>query len=151
MKVLQTAVLALASIPTLAFAAPAPPSDPSGPRTAILSFKPAWGKANQLEAYVKEGQEYIRANVPACLDIWYFWNNGKKDRMVIGERQVDIQMELSQSSTKRESRYTNQSALWDWAFSDEHTNIAKDLPGLIDIFSARIQADISIDLKDLIK
>ncbi|KAL3465654.1 hypothetical protein BJX64DRAFT_285260 [Aspergillus heterothallicus] len=92
MKIFQAAVLTLASIPTLAVAAPAPPSDPSAPKTAILSFKPAWGKANQLEAYVKEGQDYIRANVPACLDIWYFWNGGKKDRMIIGERQVQTQM-----------------------------------------------------------
>ncbi|KAL3485071.1 hypothetical protein BJX62DRAFT_243330 [Aspergillus germanicus] len=116
MKVFQTVVLALASIPALASAAPPPPSDPAAPRTAILSFKPAWGKADQLEAYVKEGQEYIRANVPACLDIWY----------------------------------TNQTALWEWALSEEHTNIAKDLPRLIDIFSAKIQADISIDIKDLL-
>jgi hypothetical protein len=83
--------------------------------------------------------------------MWYFWDGGKKDRMVIGERQVHMQMRRRQSSTDQHSRYTNQSALWDWALSDEHTNIAKDLPRLIDIFSARIQADISIDVKDLIK
>ncbi|KAL2818554.1 hypothetical protein BJX63DRAFT_429055 [Aspergillus granulosus] len=151
MKVFQTVILALAGIPALASAAPSPPSDPSAPRTAILTFKPARGKADQLEKYVKDGQAYILANVPACLDIWYFWSGGKKDHMIVGERRADIPKEASHSYANQEHRYTNQSALWDWALSEEHTNIAKDLPKYIDIFSTKVQADISIDLKDLIK
>jgi hypothetical protein len=69
--------------------------------------------------------------------------------MVIGERQVDTQPRASYCDTNPEDRYTNQSALWEWVRSDEHTNIAKDLPGLIDTFSATLQTDISIDIKEL--
>ncbi|KAL4866557.1 hypothetical protein BDV12DRAFT_199037 [Aspergillus spectabilis] len=130
MKFFATTVIALASIPSLASAAPAPDS---APKTAVLTLKPAWGKADRLEAYVKDGQDYIKANVPSCIDIWYFWEGGKKGRMIIGER------------------FANQSALWDWAVSDEHTQIAKELPSLIDIFSAKIQADITFDILDFIK
>jgi hypothetical protein len=46
--------------------------------------------------------------------------------------------------------YTNPSALWDWALSEEHTNIIKDLPGHIDIFSAKLQAGVSLDTKNLL-
>jgi hypothetical protein len=41
--------------------------------------------------------------------------------------------------------------LWDWAVSEEHTQIAKELPSLIDIFSAKIQTDITFDILDFIK
>ncbi|KAL2801943.1 hypothetical protein BJX63DRAFT_438323 [Aspergillus granulosus] len=110
---------------TVAQRLPQPGWNSPDPVTAVLTLTPKQGLTQQLEDYIRHGQNVTTTESAANTKFLWFKVTGKDQFVVI-------------------EQYTNQKAMFEWVAGPQHTELAKEFIPLADIFKSGVQSDMKL-------
>ncbi|KAJ0423066.1 hypothetical protein BJY00DRAFT_310662 [Aspergillus carlsbadensis] len=110
---------------TLAQRLPRPGWNSPDPVTAVLTLTPKKGLTQQLEDYIRYGQNVTTTESDANTKFLWFKITGKDQFVVI-------------------EQYTNQKAMFEWVAGPQHTELAKEFLPLADILKSGVQSDMKL-------
>ncbi|KAL3482810.1 hypothetical protein BJX62DRAFT_245515 [Aspergillus germanicus] len=110
---------------TLAQRLPRPGWNSPDPVTAVLTLTPKKGLTQQLEDYIRHGQNVTTTESDANTKFLWFKKTGKDQFVVI-------------------EQYTNQKAMFEWVAGPQHTELAKEFLPLADILKSGVQSDMKL-------
>ncbi|KAL3465642.1 hypothetical protein BJX64DRAFT_285248 [Aspergillus heterothallicus] len=110
---------------TLAQHLPQPGWNSPDPVTAVLTLTPKKGMTQQMEDYIRHGQNVTTTESKANTKFLWFKVTGKDQFVVI-------------------EQYTNQKAMFEWVAGPQHTELLHDFLPIADIFKSQTQSDMKL-------
>ncbi|KAL2858612.1 hypothetical protein BJY01DRAFT_241941 [Aspergillus pseudoustus] len=110
---------------TLAQRLPRPGWNSPDPVTAVLTLIPKKGMTQQMEDYIRHGQNVTTTESEANTKFLWFKVTGKDQFVVI-------------------EQYTNQKAMFEWVAGPQHTELLHEFLPIADVLKSGTQSDMKL-------